>query len=170
MYPPSQPVIIFAWGFDDNLDLFEPLRTPHWSWRAIIPGMSAPEFSHATWDGKRLYVNGHCPACGYPLAPPGSIVVASLPEGLAYAMRVPHPVYNHMARPVYIPRLRVFALAVVLFATYPALAFIRGPVRRWRRRKRGLCIHCGYNLTGLTEARCPECGQAMSAGNPPHGV
>ena len=48
-----------------------------------------------------------------------------------------------------------------LFALYPALAFIRGPLRRWRRRKRGLCIHCGYNLTGLTEPRCPECGEAI---------
>ena len=50
---------------------------------------------------------------------------------------------------------------VVLFATYPTIAFIRGPVRRWRRRKRGLCIHCGYNLTGLTEPRCPECGEKI---------
>ena len=23
---------------------------------------------------------------------------------------------------------------------------------------RGNCQRCGYNLTGLTEARCPECG------------
>jgi hypothetical protein len=47
---------------------------------------------------------------------------------------------------------------IVLFAAYPVLAFIRGPVRRYRRRKRGLCTRCGYNLTGLTEPRCPECG------------
>ena len=26
------------------------------------------------------------------------------------------------------------------------------------RRGRGQCIACGYNLTGLTERRCPECG------------
>ena len=50
---------------------------------------------------------------------------------------------------------------LLLFAAYPTLALIRGPVRRWRRRKHGLCIHCGYNLTGLTEARCPECGQEI---------
>ena len=35
----------------------------------------------------------------------------------------------------------------------------------WARRRRklcreleGLCSKCGYNLTGLTESRCPECG------------
>ena len=51
--------------------------------------------------------------------------------------------------------------AFVVLAAYPTLAFIRGPVRRWRRRKRGLCVQCGYNLTGLTEPRCPECGERM---------
>ena len=52
-------------------------------------------------------------------------------------------------------------LVFILFAAYPALAFIRGPLRRYRRRKRGLCIKCGYNLTGLTEPRCPECGREI---------
>ncbi len=28
---------------------------------------------------------------------------------------------------------------------------------------RGHCRRCGYNLTGLTEARCPECGQPFEA-------
>jgi hypothetical protein len=27
------------------------------------------------------------------------------------------------------------------------------------RRQRGLCGQCGYNLRGLAEARCPECGR-----------
>ena len=30
--------------------------------------------------------------------------------------------------------------------------------RRRSRRKNGLCENCGYNLKGLTEQRCPECG------------
>src|SRR5687767_1530718 len=24
------------------------------------------------------------------------------------------------------------------------------------------CLHCGYNLSGLTEERCPECGQSFA--------
>ena len=43
-------------------------------------------------------------------------------------------------------------------AAYPTLAFIRGPLRRWRRRKRGQCINCGYDLTGNESGTCPECG------------
>ena len=45
----------------------------------------------------------------------------------------------------------------LLFAAYPTLAFIRGPLRRYRRRKRGLCVGCGYDLRG-SPGRCPECG------------
>ena len=29
---------------------------------------------------------------------------------------------------------------------------------RFRLRKPGHCEKCGYNLSHLTEARCPECG------------
>lgn len=31
--------------------------------------------------------------------------------------------------------------------------------RRQRRRAANQCVACGYSLTGLTEKRCPECGQ-----------
>ncbi len=43
-----------------------------------------------------------------------------------------------------------------------ATLFIRGPVRRHRRRRRNHCLHCGYNLTGLSDPRCPECGRPFS--------
>lgn len=28
-------------------------------------------------------------------------------------------------------------------------------------RERGLCVRCGYNLTGNTTGTCPECGAAV---------
>ena len=49
-------------------------------------------------------------------------------------------------------------LLFILFAAYPTRAFIRGRLRRRRRRKKGLCIQCGYNLTGNVSGVCPECG------------
>ena len=41
---------------------------------------------------------------------------------------------------------------------YPTIAFICGPFRRRRRRRRGECVPCGYNLTGNVSGVCPECG------------
>ncbi len=52
-------------------------------------------------------------------------------------------------------------ILLLLFATYPTLAFIRGPFRRYRRRKRGLCVTRGYDLRG-SPGRCPECGSGTS--------
>ncbi len=46
---------------------------------------------------------------------------------------------------------------LLLFITCPTIAFIRGPLRRHRRRKRGLCLTCGYDLRASPD-RCPECG------------
>jgi len=61
-------------------------------------------------------------------------------------------------------RLPVSLVAVVMLIA-PATAAIRGPIRqRYRqrrdayRRKRGLCVKCAYDLRGLPEPRCPECG------------
>ena len=45
-----------------------------------------------------------------------------------------------------------------LFALYPILVSMRGPARRWHRRRKGLCIACAYNLKGNVSGVCPECG------------
>ncbi len=47
---------------------------------------------------------------------------------------------------------------LVLLLMLPVVSFFRGPYRRYRRRKRGLCLACGYNLSGNTSGTCPECG------------
>ena len=55
-----------------------------------------------------------------------------------------------------------FMMFIVL-ALYPALVFLRGPFRLWRRRRQGLCLSCGYNLTGNTSGTCSECGEKMGS-------
>ncbi|UCE59596.1 MAG: hypothetical protein JSU63_19400 [Phycisphaerales bacterium] len=49
----------------------------------------------------------------------------------------------------------------LLTGIYPTIACIRGPLRRWRRRRKGLCLNCGYDLTGNESGVCPECGEAV---------
>ncbi len=47
---------------------------------------------------------------------------------------------------------------------YPFAAVAVPTLLFWRfvpKFPSGHCQRCGYNLTGLTEARCPECGQAF---------
>jgi hypothetical protein len=48
---------------------------------------------------------------------------------------------------------------VLAFGAYPLIALILSPYwRRRYRRERGLCLHCGYDLTGNVSNVCPECG------------
>ena len=49
-------------------------------------------------------------------------------------------------------------IVIILFSIYPMVAAARGPVRRVLRRRRGRCVKCAYDLTGLNDPRCPECG------------
>ena len=53
-----------------------------------------------------------------------------------------------------------WALVVVsaLSGCTAAYVFLASPIRSFVRQRRGQCLKCGYNLTGLTEPRCPECG------------
>jgi hypothetical protein len=50
-----------------------------------------------------------------------------------------------------------------ILAAYPTIAFIRGPMRRWRRMRRGLCVACGYNLKGNVTGVCSECGNKIES-------
>ena len=56
-----------------------------------------------------------------------------------------------------------FWLPFVAFAAYPVFLFFLGhcPYRRHQRRKKGLCVHCAYNLTGNVTGVCPECGNKI---------
>ena len=51
----------------------------------------------------------------------------------------------------------VWFVSSVLFLL--PLTMIGKPILlKWRRRGKGLCLECGYNLTGNVTGVCPECG------------
>ncbi len=53
-----------------------------------------------------------------------------------------------------------FATNTVFYAAILwLLAFGPSTARRIIRRKRGLCIKCGYDLRGAEHEVCPECGE-----------
>ncbi|MDB5172513.1 MAG: hypothetical protein JWN51_1286 [Phycisphaerales bacterium] len=53
--------------------------------------------------------------------------------------------------------LRFGAIAAAIGLFFLARSLIAGKIRR-ARRKRGLCIPCGYDLAGNVSGICPECG------------
>lgn len=59
-------------------------------------------------------------------------------------------------------RIPVWAVCLG-FSAYPS-TILGLHIRRWRRRRRGLCINCGYDLTGNVSGVCPECGSSASGG------
>jgi len=75
----------------------------------------------------------------------------------------------HQTRGVRVPGRNIRAVHVgvplwilcVIFGAYPTVMFLRGPVRRWNRRRRGRCARCGYDLSGNESGVCPECGSPV---------
>ncbi len=49
-------------------------------------------------------------------------------------------------------------IPALVFAIYPFIVFVRSPLRRRRRLRRGLCLACGYHVTSGGQTTCPECG------------
>lgn len=55
-----------------------------------------------------------------------------------------------------------FAINTLVYATVLwGVSFGPGHVRRFKRRRQGLCVKCGYDAAGLQ--RCPECGTSNSS-------
>lgn len=47
----------------------------------------------------------------------------------------------------------------LFFGMWPFLSFWDGPLLRWRRRRRGLCVWCGNEPPGSVESPCSKCGR-----------
>lgn len=94
------------------------------------------------------------------IRPPGSAKTVFEIPGIHYEARISFAIFGAWVQDRWV---MIHSLLLILaFAVYPSLAFIRGPLRRHRRRKHGLCLVCGYNLTGNTSGVCSECGTTVT--------
>ncbi len=76
------------------------------------------------------------------------------------------PTHTTDSGQVLVRRIRIDFPLMLLFlalAICPAIAVIRGPLRRSHRQKQGQCLSCGYDLTGNVSGACPECGRRLRA-------
>jgi hypothetical protein len=75
---------------------------------------------------------------------------------------------NASGFPVVVPYYPIWPGLLVNAAFYGAIFWLLwfgpGMIRRGRRRRRGLCARCGYELRGFrgTGGTCPECGGGSS--------
>jgi len=82
---------------------------------------------------------------------------SSWPEFINRKVRIPRVIWycrGFISIALWVP--------LVLFAIYPVTAFLRSrsPYRRYRGHGTR-CRKCGYILKGITEPRCPECGEKI---------
>lgn len=78
-----------------------------------------------------------------------------------------HDLSLHSLRPTLLSRLPRgvsgfpfhLALPITLFLALTVQAVVYPIWRRRRRRKRGLCLGCGYDMRGATSTTCTECGR-----------
>lgn len=70
---------------------------------------------------------------------------------------------GHLSRGLpFLPIWPALMLNTILYAGLWSVPLFALPVLgRWRRRRRGLCAACGYDLSATaSNAACPECGQS----------
>jgi hypothetical protein len=75
------------------------------------------------------------------------------------------PAWGWRALPLH-PIFPGFAINTIFYAAVLWVLFaVPGRVRRWRRIKRGVCVHCAYPVG--TSFLCSECGTAVHGAPPP---
>lgn len=83
------------------------------------------------------------------------------PRGLIATPILPDDDWGPRGLPLY-PIWHGFVVNMLFYAAFLWLLFTsQRSMRRFIRRKHGLCVTCGYDLRGADHKACPECGAAL---------
>jgi len=94
-------------------------------------------------------------------------------QGAEYALQLdiswlPDPAPQTTARlglrrdlPIRVQPIGMTANTAIYAAGWFLLLVAPRGVRRWRRSRRGLCMNCAYDLCGVHDNCCPECGATL---------
>ncbi len=95
------------------------------------------------------------------------LIIAASDGKLRFRVKSIHNVGRYHRLYVTTSEYAVHLGLLVLATALPSLFLTGVPwVRRFVRHRSGRCVRCGYNLHGLTEPRCPECGTRFGAALP----
>ena len=78
----------------------------------------------------------------------------------AWATATPFPDVDLARKRFWLSSVPCVVLVVMEFAALWWLLSWRR-ITHARRHKKGLCVNCGYNLTGNMSGICPECGKKI---------
>jgi hypothetical protein len=145
------------------------LETGPWPKRTPPNWVPWPKPDRQKEDGSSLFQHSSATACGWPAR---SLCYRSLTteSNRTYDISQSGEVlwvwggYSH-ALPGSVIWRGLLADTLLFGGAFWLLIRWPGGLRRWRRRRSGHCIACGYNRRGLSDAaQCPECGAAGSTG------
>ena len=137
---------------------------------------------HIEWPASQSARGWAFAKCGIVVQPSREVYLGDRPAG--FTVRRNTPIFDEHGQPgpfyegvrfVTVKNVEYTAVVVglwlptAIFAAYPSIAFIRGPVRRWRRRRKGWCVKCGYDLIENVSGVCPECGEPICDDAPGQG-
>jgi hypothetical protein len=89
------------------------------------------------------------------------LAIASIAAAI-YSVNVPGVSHTEMQGPGYFYAMLFVCILLPLSVLLLLMVFVGGILEARRNPSlEGHCTHCGYNLKGLTEHRCPECGTAF---------
>lgn len=101
----------------------------------------------SSWGWKRVNLTGP----PFVLEEGGLITLRGLPRGPDHVLP-------------YLPLWRGLILNTLFYAAiWWALLAVPRLIRRTRRARKGLCRSCGYDMRGLANTPCPECGHTSRA-------
>jgi len=121
--------------------------------RSMRVGYSAFDWAVAasvSWKGGRPPGRSSMTATSYEL--PGTPISATLAT-------MQHPDGSRVQ--LWIGRSPIWFLTAVVAGSWVGLRFMSRWRKRRGRRKCGLCVSCGYDLTGNESGVCPECGESV---------
>ena len=152
----EHPTLLHVDDSDGDYDDWRgPHRLPYPVWRSMQQKrgekLTGNDFLCLFWGG---YLASH-----------GDCLIATGPEGLGLArVNAPNSQHGGYFRCVlFLTHGQVLWVAIAVSLTAGIIATIGGwsmttLLRRLKRRQKGHCETCGYNLHGLPTNRCPECG------------